>query len=237
MAQVLGELRRRVRIHMRDTRPGKYAVGTWELNQLIEAMVHDVDSELDSGQTWILAAIMLNPATSPPDYPLPTGSEYQNLLDLRRASDGFILEKLAPERIAQRRWNNASAQAAKVTAYSIQQSVVGSLETLTVLFDVRPNAVDTIDLLSSTMLADMANNDSAVIPFPRDFMECFQRGVAARAIEMMSPEHQQARGFTAPSPYVSSLSAAYEKGLKKERNRLIYLEMSQPREYGVGDGL
>lgn len=244
MPKTLANVRKSARRWMRDTRPGNYAIGTRELNRIIEAMTHDVDSDLDAGQAWIASAITLNPATSPPDYLLPTSSEYQNVLDLRRASDGFILWRRSAEQIDQMRWSKASATASKVSAYALRQSaatspLLGAVESITVMFDVRPSEADTIDLKTSTTLAAMLDNDDAFVPFQRDFVESFERGVAAMAIEMMRPEDQQARGFTgsvsggryAPSLYVAGLQVAYEKGLKKERIRLIRLELSDSQSY------
>ena len=226
MGQVLSTARDEVRRYMKDIEPGSFAISTLELNRIMESLTHDVDSELDSGQVWTTSVITLNPATNPPDYALPGGGvEYQNILDLRRASDNYILARRSQEHISRMRWNGVNSTGTMVSEYALVPSQSGSNEIITVMFDVRPSVTGTIDLLSATALTAFANSDTAVIPFARDFMEGFMRGAAARGIVAMSEAERNKRGLS--KDYIGALETAYQVALKKERLRLIRLELSE----------
>lgn len=207
MAGTRGGVKREVRKLLRDRNPSRQLVDLEMLEAEIESGMSAIGSEIGLGQAWVTGAVALAAGTE--DYSLPSGVEYEQVVQLVRASDKTPLRKLSPDEMAQHRAGVSSSRG--------EPQVWAPLLSVTQGVGVRvwpvPVAGGTLDLLRAIVPAALTSDASAV-PFSRKALRALERQVAS-TIGLAIPAERRAE---------LGLTDAYFAALAAEAARLVHQE-------------
>ena len=174
--------RTRVRYHMRDRDPSRYAFSTPEVEREMEAVLRALSgpSGLGTGQNWTTLAVTAATDT----YDMPDSEMYRQVLAIRR-DDGLPLEILTREQFD--RWregesstSHSSGRPERATLYEVP-SVTTTAPKLVVQFHPWPDRSETLDILRSLVPSSLGS-DTHLLPFDDIGCEALAYKVAANLL-------------------------------------------------------
>src|SRR3990170_228991 len=118
---------------------------------LLTVALHEVASELPLGDAWSLSDFTVTAGAATASLKVTSSEQYQNLLELRRNADGYILTKRTLEELDLSYWHDqttSTLSAADPIEYAFYE---GADQTITVKFQAPARSNTAIDVLRSIL--------------------------------------------------------------------------------------
>lgn len=178
MSETLANVRKRVRLHLRDRNPAQPVFSSFEINSAIEVAMLDVASETKLGQEWVTGLAIGN---STDTYDLPGSVEYAQVLVVRLASTQLPLDLITREQFERMR----AGDTAPATAGSGDPQMYVPFESPAQVAKLQlwpwPKKADTLEILRSTLPTSLTS-DAATLPFDKLGVESVSMRAAGRLI-------------------------------------------------------
>lgn len=153
---------------------------------LLTVAMQEVASELPLGEAWSLSDFTVSAGSASGTLSTASSAQYQNILELRRNSDGYLLQKLTREELDHQFWHAqvaATAGRADPICYAMYED---SDQTVTVKFQAPAKANTAIDVLRSIVPIDLTTAGTETVSLARWAMHATAHLAAAMALEKMS---------------------------------------------------
>lgn len=211
--------RAKVRTFMRDRDPSDYIFPSPEINVHIESTMRTLAGQAKLGQEWTTLAV----TTATDIYAMPGSAEYAQVLEVRRQVDGYPLEIVSRETMANLRAGDIASIPSRGRPHAITLWEDPSQVLYGRVFPT-PDASYTLDVLRSTLPAALATDD-AVIPFDSLLTDALCYRVASELLLSM-PKEQAAKRLvdarTLAMGYAAKADALVaEHRLRRNRQRAV----------------
>ena len=190
MSDTLTNVEARVRDLTDDRDPSNYAISQRRLWRMIDTQVQEIGARIGMGQAW--STTVFSTADGTDDYALPTTSsaEYAQIIMLKDATHGTLIQKADNETIESYRQTGSTAV---IKGFPLRFSLLeGITQIITVRLYPVPNGVYAIDLLRS-LLPTRLTAATDVLPFARDVLTAVELRAAARAARSMTDAEREKR--------------------------------------------
>lgn len=198
MSDTVANAEARIRVLLNDMDASNYATSQMRMWDMMSRQIQEIGTRIGMGQTWTTGVFSTADGTA--DYALPTtaSAQYGQILLLKDATHGALIEKADQPTIERARETGSTAVIKGFPEhFSLREDTD---QTVTVRIYPVPNGVFSIDALFSLLPPVPIALSTDTIPFPRDILTGFEFRVAARCASLVFAEQmQKALAGTTPS--------------------------------------
>lgn len=224
MSETLATAADNVRFLIRDRTKSAYAIPSHEMSRITMNAALELCSEAGIGRAWSSAFLSLS-AGGYEASPTDSSIQYERIVDLKLVSQGYLLERLSPQELEERRGIASTTASGYPRAYCLLESTA---QVLVFRFWPKAAAAEPIDALLDP-LPTVGYTDATTLPFGEPFLRTIEKQAAIECLRKL-PQEERDR-LKVDGAVVEVWARNVARGVRAEQVRQA---AQRRRPYGVG---